>query len=249
MRGMISWALFALIGLVLAACGAVDENTATQPYEPPFEADCFADGTLSDFPWPPPQYSAGQTVPRALLFGDIDPAGASLEDVAMRLERGLDAAGYAQRAFYGIGCDGFAVVTRLEQIDAAGTPVEGAERFEPTDASGPFSLTSYVAQLFYAPPGFYRQITFVVTPRRIEGDGSRTSEAELDALLDAGASTLPNTFGESPFTPRHDVTALIYEFRADGNRDAEAIIPARLQGDTHLEASGISAGLTTASPG
>lgn len=238
------WILM-VFGLLVAACGEIETSA---PPDPDMGA-CIAGGMLAEFPWPPPQYSVAQTVPRAVLLGNADPSGMSLEEVADRIEAGLDAAGYIERGFYGIGCDGFAIVTRLEAIEPDGVPVDGGERFDPADDSRPFSLASYVAQLFYAPPGFYRQITFVVTPRAIRGDGGRTSQEDLDQLLEEGEEELPGAFATVPFTPRHDVTALVYEFRAEGSRDAEAIIPGRLNGAAHLEASGIARGLETAVPG
>ncbi|MEM0986252.1 MAG: hypothetical protein AAGJ32_08400 [Pseudomonadota bacterium] len=247
MRTSLILSVASLCALLLTACGgATDNATAPSNSEVMREPDieCFTSNALAEFPWPFPQYSVAQTVPRAVLFGDVDPAGASLEDVAERIESGLDAAGYVERAFYSIGCDGFAVVTRLEQIDADGAPVPGAERFEPVDDQEPFSLARYLSQLFYAPPGFYRQITFVVTTKPVRGDGSETTEAELDALLEAGADALPDVFSAAPFTQRHDVTALIYEFRADGDQDAEALIPGRIPGQSHLDISGISAALS-----
>ena len=240
-------AAFAVL-LALAACSAGESSYEEAAVEMPPD-DCFADGQLADFPWPPPQYSVAHTVPRSLLLLGTDPADVSLMAVAGRLEIGLDAAGYVERSFYGIGCDGFALVTRLEQIEDDGRPVEGGERFETDSPDEPFSLTGYLARLFYAPPGHYRQIIFVVTPRAIVGDAGETTEEELDRLRERGADALTDAFGAIPFTPSHDVTALVYEFRAEGNKDAEIVIPSRIRGTAHLTASGISQAIERAAPG
>lgn len=208
-----------------------------QATPPEMSAPACASDDLAPFPWPsPPQPSVSALVPRRLLFGGDDSAR-SLAAVGARLDGAIAAAGYLQPKYLGAGCDGFAIMLDLEHIEADGTRMSGTAGFAPPGQDEPFKLASYIRRLFYAPPGHYRQIVLVVSDQRLAGTTPPPSEAELRSIARDGASVLPAAFAAVPFSPRHEVTALIYEFEKgplDG--DARVIPPdGRLGATVHLK--------------
>lgn len=198
--------------------------------------DCAADG-LAPFPWPePPQPSVIATLAPYLLAGPAGRRPATLHDVAGRLESAIAQAGYLQPRYLGAGCGGFAIVLDLERIEADGTRARGTAGFAPPGQDEGFSLAAYVRRLFHAPPGHYRQIVFVVSDQRPVRTTAPPTEAELRAIASGGASALPAPYTGLPYTPRHDVLALVYEF-VKGPRDGDArLVPpqGRLGAAVHL---------------
>ncbi len=191
---------------------------------------------LPPFPDPVPRPSVVATVPRGLLFGS-DRGPKSLGDVGRRLEAILVKAEFRQLSYLGYKCFGFAVIADLERIEPDGTPFAGERRFGSSEKVTQFSIADYVARLFYAPPGYYRQIVFLVTPeQKIEDTGTLPTEGELEAVLNEGLSALPAAYDDSEFTRRHRVLALIYEFeKAAGDTQARMIDPnGRLEATVHL---------------
>ncbi len=224
--------------------GAGANGEEPEEQSPASEANCFAGSDFADFPWPPPEPSAQITIPRAILLAGVADDEPALIDIGDRLERALSSAGYVEYGYHGVGCDGFALVTRLERIDGEGRPVDGAERWAPPERGEPFSLASYIARLFYAPPGYYRQIVFLATDRRIRETADAPTREELETLVREGAAALPETYDEAPFTRSHRLTALIYEFeKGEADEDVAQLTPSRFGGAVHLDQAGIYSGL------
>ena len=202
---------------------------------------------LEAFDWPPPHPSTRVTVPRALLLAGAESADHTLGEVSERLERALIAAGYVEYGYLHIGCSGFAMVTRMERIDEDGRPMEGAERYAPPERSESWSLGSYVARLFFAPPGYYRQIVFAATDRPYDPDNladAPTREALDTMMARADVTALPEDMLERPFSRQHQLHALVYEFeKSPGDRNVAQLIPSRLRGPQHIEQAGIYTGL------
>ena len=197
---------------------------------------CAAAG-LTSFPWPDaPQPSVTATIAPYLLSGAANSRPATLQAVAARLEGAIARAGYLQPKYLGAGCNGFAVMLDLEHIEADGSRARGAAGFAPPGQDEGFSLAAYVRRLFYAPPGHYRQIVFVVSSQRIGRIAAPPTEAELRAIAADGLSALPGRYAALPYTPQHVVLALVYEFDK-GPRDGDArVIPpqGRLGAAVHL---------------
>ncbi len=194
---------------------------------------------LPPFPWPdPPRPSVTAIVPPYLLFGS-GARGETLPAVAARLDGAIARAGYLQPKYLGAGCNGFAIVLDLEHIESDGTRARGAAGFAPPGQEEGFSLAGYVARLFHAPPGYYRQIVFVVSDERMRQTAAPPTEAQLREIAREGRSALPAGFATVRYTAGHVVLALIYEFRKgprDG--DAEVIAPeGRLGAGVHLKKS------------
>lgn len=202
-----------------------------------------ADTGLNDFDWPPPEPSTKVTIPRALLLAGLADADETLGTVSARLERALISAGYVEYGYQSVGCTGFALVTRLERIDEEGRPLGGDLRFAPPEAKPNWSLSDYISRLFYAPPGYYRQIVFAATDQPYDEDklAPPPTRAELDRMMaDATVTILPEAMEARPFTRRHNLHALIYEFeKGPGDREVAQLKPSRLGGATHIRAAGI----------
>jgi len=132
--------------------------------------------------------------------------------------------------------DGFALVTRLEQINADGTPKPGDQRW----VSGiqplrRFSLGEYLAALFGVQRGFYRVIAFVVTSYPFVQSEATLSEQQAEDWLAYGSNTLPLPIGALPYTADYACTALIHEFQQPGNgHSVELDIPSLIAGQVHL---------------
>lgn len=198
------------------------------------------DAALRGFPWPPPEPSARFAVPRGMVAAPD--ARLTLRQVSTRIGDALRRASYEYSFYRAPG--GFAVVARLERIADDGTPMTGDTRFLPPDAEAPFSFTDYIAQLFFAPAGYYRMIAFVVTDRAFAATGKTLAASEAATLLTQGAVALPVSFARDEFTPEHAVHALVYEFRkGEGEGDVATLHPGRLTGETHIERAGLAAAL------
>src|SRR3546814_13846786 len=108
---------------------------------------------------------------------------ANLGAVAERLSDALHAAGYESPAFYSAP-GGYAMVARLEQIEADGTPKPVPMRWSTALPSREiFSLRDYFSALLPAPAGHYRLIVFVVShtpfaPSRGAATTGRPSDRE-----------------------------------------------------------------------
>ena len=219
-----------------------DESAAPLPGNP----ETCATGALNDFDWPPPEPSTSVAIPRALLLMGVDAEDQTLETVAQRLERALVDAGYVEFGYQAVGCNGFALVTRMEQIDEDGEPLQGTARFEPPNDAEPWSLGGFIRQLIGAPPGYYRQIVFVATDRLLETTGEAATRDELDTMMsDATEQELPPEMAGEPYTSTHKLHVLVYEFekRRDEN-EAIQLTPSRLTGAAHVQAAGIYEGLS-----
>ena len=173
-------------------------------------------------------------MPRSLLF--TTPETKNLRDVGRRLEGVLLEAGFRQVSYLGYECDGFAVLADLERIEADGTPYAGDERFGPSGRPDAFNLTEFISRLFYAPPGYYRQIVFVVTRNVIRESDALPTEGDLQTLVNRGRSALPTAYADVAFETEVGVRALIYEFaRGPGDDRARMIEPdGRLSATVHL---------------
>ncbi len=214
-------------------------------YEAIIDGSCSFDRLVS-FDWPPPEPSAHVVVPRRMVTGPLGEAP-SLDDIADRLTRALSEAGYLEYGFQSIGCDGFALVTRLERIDETGRPLDDDVRFHPPGEDEPWTLTGYLSRLFYAPPGRWRQIVFAVTD--LEFDDDRVTKApsvsEADEMMrEADVTALPAEFDTLKWTRGHELHALIYEFeKGPGTREVVRNLPSAIVGLAHLRGAGLYQGL------
>ena len=189
------------------------------------------------FPWPnPPQPSVTAPIPIKLLFGQDSP-GKTLLDVGRRLDGAAADAGYLQAVYLGAGCNGFAIVLDLEHIHSDGSRKPDTEGLGPSSQQETFSLARYLARLFYAPPGYYRQIVLVVSDEGMAQTTASPTESELRSIARDGSTSLPPVFADVPYTWKHKVLALIYEFeKGSGDGNTQLIPPTgRLGATVHLK--------------
>lgn len=213
-------------------------ETAAAPSPPPPPPSPVAaepaPAAIPEFPWPPPRASATVVLPAAFLRS----AGAVLHfgDVDHTLTSALDSCGYFDRSYYAVP-DGFAIVTRLEQMQADGAskapPERWALEFKPLER---FSLESYLRALFTANPGFYRIIVFVVTSQSFSQSPTGVTRDEALKWLQGGLDRLPAELAGRELTDRYACTALIYQFEQPASGEgAKLDVPSDLPGRIHLE--------------
>lgn len=191
--------------------------------------------SIPEFPWPPPRPSSLVVVPCAFPVSDPGP---TLGDVNDRLRMALDATGYYDLAYFLVP-DGFALVTRLEQINPDGSPKNPPARWEAhVEPMEEFSLAAYIRALFAATPGYYRVIVFAVTDQPIVASGEPASSEEASGWLAKGSDVPPESIMDVPMTDAYHVTALIYQFRQPGQgEEVVQLIADALPGRLHLEAA------------
>jgi hypothetical protein len=214
-----------------ATCSVIIRVEETKAVRPPDD--------LKVFPLPAPRASAEQLLPDSLFAG---PNTTTLRDVDRVLSAALDATGYGERSYLWVP-DGFALVTRLEQIYPDGRSKKPPARFstKPLPLSS-FSLGDYFRALFTADPGYYRVIVFVVTPQAFSQTNVPPSEQEMGAFLAGGDNKLPPVIAEKPRPANLMCTALIYEFENAKTSDSSPITPSvrnNIDGKQHLRNSGL----------
>lgn len=190
---------------------------------------------LLDFPWPPPTPSDRVAISRGLI---VEPAEEPISMLAAsrRMTEALSSVGYSDHRFYSAPGQGFALITRMERIKPDGRPEAEDVRFLPPDENAPFALNRFMAQLFFAPEGYYRVIVFVVTAEAFTPAGETMTEAQAEQLLREGLTRLPSRYANIPFSDAHSVDALIYEFyKGPRDNDVAVIEPVRLSASRHLE--------------
>ena len=169
---------------------------------------------LPAFPWPPPATTVpAPPLPRPLAIGHR--SRPTLLYVAQRLTNALTNASYGEFTFYRVP-NGFALVSRFEQILSDGKPAPGGARYPPPDGRTPLSFDQYLASLFVAPVGHYRQIVFVATNEPFVANGKAMSADVANQLLRNGANELPETFNRMVFGSDYALTPLIYEYEKSG---------------------------------
>jgi hypothetical protein len=195
--------------------------------------------------WPPPRYSAYGELPRR--FFQAPPGGpVHLADVEQTLVTALGSCGYDRRQYYPVP-GGFAMVTRLEQINSDGTSKPPPERWAcEAQPLRRFSLVEYLKALFTAPVGRYRLIVFMVTCEEIAQRDVSLSEDEAMAWLGGGTSSLPTEVGKMVYTDQHRCAALIYEFeQANPDELTELKWPGYFEASEHLAKTGLWGKLET----
>jgi hypothetical protein len=234
----------------------VDGICREQPSQPPsserpvaatsIPVDRETESSLPEFPWPPPASSAFYVLPNA-FFAKTKTMGSAAELILASLERN----GYVERSFFRTRPGGVALVTRLERINDDGSSAMASERWPSEARSRPSSLDlfRFWRGLFFAEPGHYRIIVFILENFPFTQDDKGVTSTEANSWLNRGSDVLPpavgrETFSSTSFTIAH-CDALIYEFANDGS--VERKVNSRLTGKQHLEKSGILTALTVES--
>ena len=194
---------------------------------------------IPQFDLPPPRTSASIIVPFDRLH--TDNTTIYLSDIDRIIINALEGGGYAEKSYYSVP-DGFAIVTRLEQIHDDGTPLDGPDRWSTEVAPlRDFSITKYFKALFSAPRGYFRIIVFVVTPHPFSQTTASVSRSEaINWLFEGITNKLPHSIGEREYTSMYTSTALIYQFEQKGHEGNVGLqIDGVPTGRQHLERSNL----------
>ena len=198
---------------------------------------------VPEFPWPPPKASASDTISRELLLGR--PEHPLLRDAAAALDLAFRKTGYGERSYYNVP-GGFAMASRIEQMNPDGTPKEPADRWSlEVPPMRKFSFSAYLTALFRARPGYYRVIVFVVTSHPFSQSSAKPTSDDVELWATSGLNALPEGIASRDYTSAHRCTALIYEFKRTGTQHAEFVDPSEITGQIHLEKSGLLAAFNT----
>jgi hypothetical protein len=176
----------------------------------------------------------------ATLLRNPPPQGTRLGDVDQKLRAALERTGYFERTYLSVP-DGFALVTRLEQINSDGTPKAGAARWAvDVDRLTTFSLQAYLKALFFAQPGYFRIIVFIVTPHPFAEATATVAREEAMDWLRQGLLALPDSIGGREYSDQFTCSALIYEFEKPNlGEQARSLMPSPVPGQVHLEKAGV----------
>ena len=187
--------------------------------------------------WPPESPTWQFSLDR--YIGSRD--GLSLSSAGSRLQAAFESAGYLEHSYYAVP-GGFAIITRIEQMDSAGNRLRGSERYELPGQRARDSLTNILYSLFVnAPPGYYRYIVVVVSVRPFATRNTALDDDEALRRLRRGANRLSSAYRRVPFTDDYNVDALIYEFRWDGgDSPVRMLAPGRVSPQEHLTRTGLA---------
>jgi hypothetical protein len=190
---------------------------------------------VPEFPLPPPKASAFDEISRELLAGGRPHP--LLRDADSALSSAFRRCGYGEKTYYAVR-GGFAMASRIEQINTDGTPSTNRWSIEVIPVQR-FSLNAYIAALFRARPGHYRVIVFVLTMQPFEQKSTKVTSEEASKWVSGGLNKLPKEIGDRDYSADYTCTALIYEFKQIGGGEAEFVDPSGMPGRTHLERSGL----------
>lgn len=212
-------------------------------------AQASIDPPAPAFPWPPPRPATRHVLATERLGTAGAPA--TLGEAADRLLAALGRAGYAEHSFFSIQPnpdrppEGFALVTRLEQIEPDGAPKPVPDRWSvELPARELFSLGDFVRALFTAPEGHYRVIVFTLTGLPVAPGDEEPTRDQASDWLGSGLAHLPAALADLPWTRDHVATALIYQFRQVGaGNDPEVNPPDAPPARDQLERTGILSAL------
>ena len=233
--------IIALIGSIIGSCVRFNNyHQATRPTTIPTSMP------PPQFPWPVPKPSAFEVLPFESL-GRPNGTGITFRDVDERISNALGSAGYDDKSYFGVP-GGFAIVTRLEKMDADGYP-DHSNRWASSLAPirfADFSLTKYLEALIGVPKGHYRVFVFVVSSELIIQSGTPVAQENAQTWIVEGANKLPSQMKDLPYTREHTTTVYIYEFAQSGvGKAASYNIPSDFRGRQHLVRTGLWDNLNT----
>jgi hypothetical protein len=196
----------------------------------------YNDSAMPKFQWPPPAASATYVI--RSLQPDQELAIYTLGDLDNFLLSILDETGYVERSYFAVP-DGYALVTRLERIYDDGRVVT-ENRWSINDTGlTEFSFRDYIQKLFFAEPGLFRVVVFVISPRPFTQSDDNVTQEEALAWLQSGYNVFPQELARRTLTTEYNITALIYQFEKAENRYPVLVERSNITGQQHLEAAGI----------
>jgi hypothetical protein len=115
--------------------------------------------------------------------------------------------------------EGYAAITRLEQIDKTGHHLEGSARFTKDAPESANLIYDFVKQLVSLPKGRFRLLVFFVSsdPRATQNFTKPATLQDVDRWVGEGCSSLPPQLAELRLTDSHKVLLRVYEFVSKGS--------------------------------
>ncbi len=189
----------------------------------------------------PPQPSSSYEIERRML---IPEAGrASFGDVSKRITKALKEPPfqYPEIRYYALPYGGFAIVTRIEQFNADGTPKEAGRWTIAYIPPKKLTISTILQCLFRAKKGYFRIIVFLITDKINPFCGDEPVGMNIAiGWLGGGGVRLPQIIADQEFGPSHYCLALIYEFEKPGdNEPGVYIMPSSRGAAEHLNKSKI----------
>lgn len=179
-------------------------------------------------PWPPPAASAKDALPDSFLR-----ATPTLNDTLKRLRGALELVGFDSFGLYDVP-GGFALIPRVERINADGTSFQGPDRWTNHKLPTPVGW-EFVRQSIRYKPGEWRMFVFVVTTDSSVGNGGRwlTEDHARRGHLD-GESVLSKEVASASSKGRY-CHVLVYHLRKKLGRGTHVIFDGSPGAFTHLQ--------------
>jgi hypothetical protein len=174
----------------------------------------------------------------------------SLGGIAEHISSMLDSAGYTERRWFGINARGLAVITRLEQVEADGTPKRDRWSPEFPDA-GSLRVLEYLKETFIPISGYYRVFIFAATDLAFTQGGDEPTLEMVSRWMGSGSASIPEEWGDLPIRPRLSFGAYLYEFSSRSSDVAPGFIGsdrARTTAADHLRKTGVFTLLAQGAP-
>lgn len=221
----------------------IENNFAKKYQHNPLSAHLKLDNTkpcINSFPWPPPQYSTYDLIPNQYFT-----ASSTLKDIDEQFIKALDNNGYTEKSYYEIP-NGFALVTRMEQIRESGESLNPPDRWSSVPVSNfDYTLSSFFNSIFFSTTGHYRVIVLAVTDTPFTDNGEKPIKDKTDEWLKGKYKRLPSTIKNIKYSDEHFCITLIFEFSKPESGDPKFIKNPNLTGREHLQKSNILSSFTT----
>ena len=198
-----------------------------------------ANAPIPFFPWPPPPASTRMTLPESAFDRTAMP---TLKQAAETIETALRGAGFGDWGYFSLPEeeDGFGLVTRIEQINDGGKPLEGAARWlvRPFAAATMTPLQSLTS--IRRPTGRYRVFVFVLSAKPTVDNPTELATMPLAYEWNRrGQPRLGQEIAASPMTDRHAMTVRVYEFEQTDKIASVFNRSSQWTATEHLKAAGI----------
>jgi hypothetical protein len=185
---------------------------------------------IADFPFPPPE---GYT--ERVLDKNMFTNCKTLEDADQIILNAINHCKYDDHSYYAIP-DGFALVTKVEEMNQDGSSVLNNDRFSVNRG-----LSMTLLDWFAPRRGYFRVFAFLVTDKAFKATKQPVSVGMAEGWVTQGVNVLPDEIGGESFGDDYRCTVIVYEFNApDANVKLQLINPPRLTANTHLDKSNIS---------
>jgi hypothetical protein len=192
------------------------------------------------FSFPPPKVTSSTTIDTAKFLNPQGPT--TFANVADKLALSLARAGYKDKyKYFWNDADEFAVVTRIERVDAEGRPLAGpVERWDGSEEL-PVArdMQEYGRYLISGKKVFYRVFAFVVSRKNYNFYGNsppsfemaaKWSDKGMPALGDEEATTIQDVI----FTEKYHCYALLYLFVNHNSLDTPKSVDSLEKGEKYL---------------